>query len=234
MPDDPKPTPIDWPKYLGPVLITAGLVFVGWRAVPVNPTPGPAPAPTPAPVIETKFSYERTSVLVDGIALQPEEAKPIIDAANVGSKTYLVRYTPFGKPEETRTVTVSGGVVPPKPVPPAPPIPPKPNPVIPLPTGFAGEVAVKAQGLPAKDCLALAENYQSVASMIAAGGILKLEDAIAEITRLNKALALDKPTWTPFAVWLATQFDAKAQGLPQARETMEQVVRGLEYAGGAK
>jgi hypothetical protein len=118
----------------------------------------------------------------------------------------------------------------PDPVPPTPPTPPTP-----VPTGFAGEVAAKAKGLPPADCHAIASNCQVVASMIAAGGITKVEDAVAKITELNKGLDLNKLTWGPFALWLGGEMNKRAQTITAAKTMLDDVAAGLHYAaGGAK
>lgn len=137
MPDDPKPQPIDWQKYSwlatpASIVLAAVIILAGPRYLPsVDPTPGPLP-PAPVVIEPTKFDYDRSFVLKDGKVLPKADAKPIIDAVNNGNAVYTVRGFIEGKAEETRTVTISGGLVPVPPGP-IPPDPPGPNPPEPAP-----------------------------------------------------------------------------------------------------
>lgn len=163
----------------------------------------------------------------NGVVIDGEVASTIKAAAKSGEGSYEFIQAIEGETPKAIAVVVGGNVPGPK-----PPEPKPVDPVKPLPDGFAGEVASKALGLPKADCLKLADNYQTVASMIAAGGITKLEDAVSEITKLNQGLNLDKTLWTTFATWLGKQFDAKAQSLADARSMMRDTSTGLNYAGG--
>lgn len=185
----------------------------------------------PAPVVVVDdlatLPDSRIWITKNGKTLSDEEAKPIKDAVRKGNGIYGVTGYPDGKAPVTKQVIIAE-VAPPQPPNPIDPV----TPVKPLPDGFAGEVAKQAAGKPKVDCVKLAENYQTVASIIAAGGITKLEDAVVEIEKMNKALNLDKPTWTPFAEWIGREFTTKAKELSAARIMMRDASIGLNYAGG--
>lgn len=210
------------------VLIGSAMLGYQWW------TAAPEPSPKPEKVV---LSPEDCKATQNNRTCDAETVAMLVALANKGNGVFVLEGFPPGEAKEVRTITVIGGVDPSPPVPPGPepkpPTPPNPpNPPKPAPTGFAGDVAAKAKGLPAADCKALASNYEVVSSMIAAGGILKIEDAVTEITKLNKSLGLDKPTWTPFAAWLEFQFNAKGKTLADAKALMDGVVVGLEYIGG--
>lgn len=136
------------------------------------------------------------------------------DPDEVLPKTYFVRITPT------------------TPVPPGPgPGPgPGPDPVVPVPTGFAGEVYQQAVQVRDKSgCTRLAENYRKVAAMIAAGGINQVVDAKTQIVAFNQALNLST-SWKPFGVWIGQQANAKAQTITAARAFFEDTALGLETA----
>ncbi len=204
-------------------IATIGVIFTAVQGGYVWWTSNTVP-PAPAPVVVAEY------VKRDGIAIDGEIATTIKAAAKSGKGSYEYVEVVAGEQPTVISVVIGGDV--PPPVPPKPPEPKPVDPVKPLPDGFAGEVASKALGLPKSDCIKLAENYQTVASMIAAGGITKLEDAVSEITKLNQGLNLDKTLWTTFAAWLGKQFDAKAQSLADARSMMRDTAIGLNYAGG--
>lgn len=134
------------------------------------------------------------------------------DPDEVLPKTYFVRITPT------------------TPVPPGPGPGPGPDPVVPVPTGFAGEVYQQAVQVRDKSgCTRLAENYRKVAAMIAAGGINQVVDAKTQIVAFNQALNLST-SWKPFGVWIGQQANAKAQTITAARAFFEDTALGLETA----
>lgn len=106
------------------------------------------------------------------------------------------------------------------------PVPPGPGPDV--PTGFAGEVYAEAKkvGRP-QDASRLADNFRSVSSAIRAGGIKTVEQAKAEITRLNNGLGLDA-SWKPFGTWVGAQANKRAQTLPATVTFFNDCVTGLE------
>ena len=90
------------------------------------------------------------------------------------------------------------------PKPPKPePTPPGPGPSPDRPDGVAGLIFDEAKkvGRP-QDALRLAENYETVSSSIAAGGIKTMEEAQKELFGLNKELKLDPAHWTNFSEWV--------------------------------
>ena len=104
------------------------------------------------------------------------------------------------------------------------------DPVVPVPTGFAGEVYQQAVQVRDKSgCTRLAENYRKVAAMIAAGGINQVVDAKTQIVAFNQALNLST-SWKPFGVWIGQQANAKAQTITAARAFFEDTALGLETA----
>jgi hypothetical protein len=203
-------------------IATIGVIFTAVQGGYVWWTSTSTPDNNPAPVVIAEI-VKRDGVVIDGPV-----AETIKAAAKSGDASYEFQQFVVGESPVTKTVVI-GGDKPPVPVPPKP-IPP--DPVKPLPDGFAGEVAKQASGKPKADCIKLADNYQAVASIIAAGGITRLEDAVNEINKLNQALNLDKPTWTPFANWIGGEFNNKAQDLASARAMLRDTSTGLNFAGG--
>ena len=120
-------------------------------------------------------------------------------------------------------IKVEGAPVPPAPV----PVPPGPV----RPEGVAGLVfdAAKTAGAP-KDAARIAENYETVSSMIAAGGLHTMEEAAKELFSLNKLLELDPAKWTHFSEWIDnySQVTAPPKSLLDMQRFMDQVVKGLE------
>lgn len=205
--------------------------------------PAPKPEPIPAPPAPTpKPEGKVLSIAIDnaeGLSIDPEsdEGKHLVGVSDLPPSAYTITTRRAKAKPSTATVMIGGGVIPapvPAPVPPKPD--PKPTPPTPAPslTGFALEVYNAAKNLPAADCVKLADNYESVASQIAAGGIKSLPDAQKKLEAMNAALALDKPAWTPFAAWLGGQFAAKANTLPATAELMAETAKGLRAAGGGK
>lgn len=160
-----------------------------------------------------------------------DEADPVVAVVKAGvTGTHsIVGYKPKGggKPEHwTITITKQDSPNPQPPDPPLPPIPPSPT-----LQGFALEVYQQAKVLPATDCRRLAANYESVATMIAAGGIRDTTTANAKLTELNKTLALSPATWTTFAQWLGGRFNTDAQTLEASRKLMLETAQGLNAVG---
>lgn len=131
------------------------------------------------------------------------------------------------KRDRVETIVTPGGGPAPLPVNPQPTPAPRPN-------GFAGEVY--DQAVPVRkpsDALLLSDNYENVSAQIAAGGITTVDQANEEIARQNKALKLG-PEWKPFGAWIGSQFDQRADELPEAHDMMHDASVGLGAAGGRK
>ena len=117
-------------------------------------------------------------------------------------KTYVIDSDVIDWQNKKRTrkrwiIKVEGAPVPPKPVPPGP----LPSPV--RPEGVAGLVFDQAKTAQSpEDAKRLAANYETVSSMIAAGGIHTMEEAAKELFSLNKELKLDPAKWTNFSEWI--------------------------------
>ena len=162
-----------------------------------------------------------------------DEADPVVAIVKAGvtGKHEITGYKKRGggKPEYW-TVTIikldSPNPQPPLPIPPGPP--PSPQPTL---QGFALEVFNQARGLPATDCRRLAANYDTVATMIAAGGIRDTQTANAKLTELNKQLALSPATWTTFAQWLGGKFNEQAQTLDATKKLLNETAQGLNAVG---
>lgn len=171
-------------------------------------------------------------VYPSGVEIISSDRSAFLESSTPGKYTVLVAGVLDGKTFLEERGTLVREPINPNPIPPGPN--PGPNPVPPpgpAPVGFALEVAQRATGLPKADCIALATNYETVASVIAAGGITKLEDAVVKITELNKSLSLDKTKWAAFATWLGSQYNEKAQTLKEAQKLAEDTAVGLRYAG---
>jgi hypothetical protein len=200
------------------ILIAAFLAFVG------NYFGGTiAPKPEPLPVVEQWYVTRSGEVV---------EAPQIIAVANTLEKgSYeLTGYPRAGKITRLGvTITADGNPPNPAPTPPViPPAPPAPVPPKPTLTGFALEVYEHAKSLPPADCAKLATNYETVSSMIAAGGILTLDQAFNKLSTMNKSLTLSPDKWTSFSLWLGSQYDAKATSIKQAGLLMDETARGLK------
>lgn len=139
MPDDPKPTVDEpktfvlnnnqntWPAWMSlavSALVTVTLAYSQFKQVVVPP------APAPVVVVEpVKFDVADAIATLNGIRLNAERTKLLVDLVNAGEGQFILRYQPVGKAEITRSVVVSGGVVPPVPPKPIdPPVPPGPKP----------------------------------------------------------------------------------------------------------
>ena len=109
---------------------------------------------------------------------------------------------------------------------------PGPDPVDPvdpvvIPEGVAGDVyreAIKI-GDPA-GAAKLGENYEKIASMIAAGAYNSsgLQQCKLDLISMNKGLGAK---WKPFGLWLGAETNKRAQTLDNARTFFEQVSIGL-------
>tara|TARA_B100000029_G_scaffold219422_1_gene217158 strand:+ start:102 stop:824 length:723 start_codon:yes stop_codon:yes gene_type:complete len=145
-------------------------------------------------------------------------------------KTYVIDSDVIDWQNKRRTrkrwiIRVEGQPVPPKPTPPGP----GPSPV--RPEGVAGLIFDQAKkvGRP-EDALRLAENYVTVSSMIAAGGIKTMEEAQKELFSANKSLKLDPAHWTSFSEWLDkySSETAPPKSLVDMQRFMDEVAKGLE------
>lgn len=153
MPDDPKPQPIDWQKYSwlatpASIVLAAVIILAGPRYLPsVDPQPAPPVVIVEPKVEPVKIDQADAIATLNGIRLDNSRTKLLCDLVNAGEGQFVLRYQPVGKAEITRTVVVSGGVVPvpPIPVPPEPPKPPVP-PDPPQPTGPLTILLVRESG----------------------------------------------------------------------------------------
>jgi hypothetical protein len=102
----------------------------------------------------------------------------------------------------------------------------------PRPDGTAGlvyDIAVKVNR--PTDAKAMALNFETVESEIAAGGITKIEDARKRIVELNRDLKLDE-VWRPFGEFLRGYMNTNAKTLPTARRAFASIAQGLHAAAG--
>lgn len=167
---------------------------------------------TPAPLV----------YIIDG-KLAPKDS-PLVPVVALPDGTHeIIGYSESADPVRV-TITISRGK--PLPVPPGP-FPPDPKPL----SVFAEEVKAHAAGLPANDRKRMADNCETVVTMIAAGGLVTPQGCVDKLTALNRSLALDKATWTPFILWLSPQLDAKAQTLKQIETCLQDVANGLRAGG---
>ncbi len=246
-------------KQFGAVILV-GLIFFGAsvaytryhdRIVP-NPTP---PAPVPVKTViqgKTERNVGQLAVYTVGkttkqrqwlvfpkadIETNEDASKMYLSTEKAGNYTIVLSY--LGDDDKLSSESMSVTVGTPEPVPPpAPPTPPKP--VTPL-TGFAEKVfnfvstknvVPGVRDYPAADCLRAANSFESVASMIAAGGIPNIETAKIELEKLNKALNLDPKVWAPFGKWAAVELEDKT--LKGVEATFREIAEGLHASGGAK
>lgn len=220
MGESTKPEPIPSPDYIGRAVTTfIGIVVAVIAAIEAMPKPSPKPDIVPVVVPDavpvgpkTIHVFDSDGVLVD---------KPSI-AALSGEKANVFTINTLQTNTKPVILRVQIGDVEPGPKP-EPRPEPKPQPL----TGFAGEVQTKCAGLPLSDRLRLADNYDSVASQIAAGGIKTLEDANEKITSLNSVLKLDKAVWRSFGEWIGSQFEQRVNTLQAASQLMAETAEGL-------
>jgi hypothetical protein len=122
----PEPVQVDWSKWATPVsVLLLGAVLL-WQQVrgPVVPTPVPVP---PAPIIvPVKVDPSDAIVERDGVRLDAEKTKLFCEVVNAGDGQFTVSYQPVGKKRVTRTIVVSGDVVPPVVTPDKPDVPKPP------------------------------------------------------------------------------------------------------------
>lgn len=167
--------------------------------------------------------------LIDGELA--EDADPIVSVVQSGiTGTHQIEGVKpkGGGPREYWTVTITKQDQP-NPLPPLP-VPPGPTPQ-PTLQGFALEVYQQTKVLPATDCRRLAANYETIATMIAAGGIRDMPTANAKLTELNKALSLSPATWSSFSQWYLIQLNRDAQTLEATRKLFTETAQGLNAAG---
>lgn len=156
-----------------------------------------------------------------------EDADPLVIAVQSGAVgTYQVEglKPKGGGPREYWTITITKQGEPPAPQPPGPGPEPQPKPQL---TGLALQVWEQAKGLPPADCKRLADNYETVSSMIAAGGIRDLTSANAKLRELNRALNLPIVQWANFASWLDGKFNTDVQTITAAQKAISEVAQGL-------
>jgi hypothetical protein len=169
--------------------------------------------------------------IVNGEVSEEADAVVAVVKAGVVGTHQITGYKAKGAGKaEHWTVTItkldSPNPQPPLPIPPGPP--PTPQPTL---QGFALEVYTQARGLPMTDCRRLAANYETTATMIAAGGIRDTQTANAKITELNKTLSLSPALWGTFAQWLGGKFNEQAQTLEATKKLMAETATGLNAAG---
>ncbi len=208
--------------------IAIWVIQLVWSLLASLPDPAPEPVippePTPAPVVVVDW-YEETA---DGERIKNPKASDFAGSCTEGVR-YFRGYPVSGKIKLLK-VTVED-MVSPCPVPPLPPKPPVPIPPLPPSplTGLARETFEQVKTMPKDQCKKLASNYESVASAIAAGGILTLADAEKKLFELNRGLALGRE-WSGFAQWSGSKLDAlkelKAVGL-----ALDEIATGLRTAG---
>jgi hypothetical protein len=224
-----EPTQIqDWPAR-GMSLATIALIVVqsiiSLLGKLPEPKPEPTPEPIPVPVVVVDW-YEETA---DGDRIENPKASDFAGSCTEGVR-YFRGYPVSGKIKLLK-VTVEDMVspAPVPPLPPKPPVPPKPIPPKPDLTGLALETFEQVKAMPKDQCKKLASNYESVASAIAAGGILTLADAEKKLFELNRGLSLGRE-WSGFAQWSGSKLDAlkelKAVGL-----ALDEIATGLRTAG---
>lgn len=134
-----------------------------------------------------------------------------------GRYTCVLTYVVDGKMGHafhTVTIGATPPPIPPTPVPPTP-VPPTPDPVIPDGRlGYTKMAYTEALKIPAANrvkAVALADNFESVASTIAAGAVKTVDEANALMVTKNRAALTDaeRPIWLPFF----TSWQAKTDAL---------------------
>lgn len=119
---------------------------------------------------------------------------------------------------DTHTITVGGptpippGPIPPGPVPPGP-VPPEPEPIPDGKLGFTRMAFTEASKVAAASRVkskALADNFESTASAIAAGAVRTVDEANALMVQKNRAALTDgeRPHWLPFFTAWSQKADA--------------------------
>lgn len=176
-------------------------------------------------------------VMINSQSLQPVDAVRAYGGVVFTGPPGLYAVSVFNRNDEDQvlprvsyvTITPAGPQPGPQPVPPGPqPVPPPPDVIV--PEGFAGEVYMEAVKVGDKtNCARLSQNFQKIASMIAAGGIKDTLTAKNELQKLNKALGLSQ-TWKPFSNWIVQQGNKRAQTIITTRQYLEDVANGLEVA----
>jgi hypothetical protein len=192
----------------------------------------PSPADRPEGYVDPDISWSSA----DPITLRFKTRTSLLEGwsslffvAEAG-KTYVIDSDVIDWQNKKRTrkrwiIKVEGAPVPPAPVPPGP----VPGPT--RPEGVAGLIFDQAKkvGDP-ESALLLAGNYETVSSMIAAGGLKTMEEAQKELFAMNKGLKLDAAKWTNFSEWMDSysQKTAPPKTLIDMQRFMDEVVRGLE------
>lgn len=145
--------------------------------------------------------------------------------------------TKDGKPAIDATVVkIVGpdGPTPPGPKPPTPPVPPPTPPLSELSSKVRSWLAEVDDPAKAEHQAALASNFRSIASAIAAGALKEVKDIQSETSRLNReALGESMPVWDGWLTKLAYELGdmAMADGLntPAKIATVwEQIAKGLD------
>lgn len=157
-----------------------------------------------------------------------------LESGNIGwvgpPGRYAILWHHDGGQGQSYVVIQPPGPVPPPGPEPDPPSPPEPEPT-PRPDGFAGQVYDSVPDGDPATTQKIADNYQSVATQIRAGGIKTALEARNELFKLNGNTEVTE-AWKPFATLVTTRIQELASDPKTPVATIadycEDVVEGLE------
>lgn len=158
----------------------------------------------------------------------------VFNAPSAGQYVVVADVIDWEAKKRTKTtwvVTVEG------PLPPNPPQPPLPGPVVPRPTGLAGEVYDKALPLnqPAV-CRQYSARLDSVISQIGAGALRDLAAIQTSLRSAMAGIALGDPGWKSFNVWINSMSNNRPETntVEGMKAFLTEISKGLEAAGGGR
>lgn len=121
--------------------------------------------------------------------------------------------------------------------PPNPPQPPLPGPVVPRPTGLAGEVYDQAIRLNQPQvCRAYSVKLEGVTSQIGAGALRDLAAIQTSLRSAMAGVAPGDPGWKQFGVWINGLANSRPETntVEGMKAFLTEVAKGLEAAGGGR
>lgn len=157
----------------------------------------------------------------------------VFNAATPGQYVVTADVIDWEAKKRTKTnyiVTVEGS-------PPNPPQPPLPGPVVPRPTGLAGEIYDQAIRLNQPQvCLKYSARLDSVISQIGAGALRDINSTQAAVRSAMSGIAPGDPGWVAFGQWINRVANSKPETntLPGFAAFLTEVVKGLDAAGGGR
>lgn len=120
---------------------------------------------------------------------------------------------------------------------PNPPQPPLPGPVVPRPTGLAGEVYDQViQFNQPQVCLKYSARMESVISQIGAGAVRDLAGIQASLRSAMAGIAPGDPKWLQFGQWINTRANntPSTNSVEGMKAFLTEVANGLLAAGGGR